>query len=145
MTAEPFEMTDTAAAPPSPLREFWGYFRANRGAVAGLVVVVTVLLTAVFANFLAPYSPDLTNNAAFLQPPAWQAGGSWAYPLGTDAIGRDILRAAGDEAGAAERLAAAVAWIHEVALPHVPDGFRDSFLHRNPVNRALLTAASRTR
>jgi dipeptide transport system permease protein len=35
--------------------------------------------------------PDLTNNAVFLKPPAWQAGGSWAYPLGTDAIGRDIL------------------------------------------------------
>ncbi|MGZ8255317.1 MAG: ATP-binding protein, partial [Burkholderiaceae bacterium] len=67
------------------------------------------------------------------------------YPPHADAIGRDILRAAGDEAGAAERLAAAVAWIHEVALPHVPDGFRDSFLHRNPVNRALLTAASRSR
>ena len=27
----------------------------------------------------------------FLKPPAWQAGGSWAYPLGTDAIGRDLL------------------------------------------------------
>jgi dipeptide transport system permease protein len=91
MTAESIAAADIAAAPPSPLREFWGYFRANRGAVAGLVVVVTVLLTAAFANFLAPYSPDLTNNAAFLQPPAWQAGGSWAYPLGTDAIGRDIV------------------------------------------------------
>ena len=80
-----------AAAPPGPLREFWGYFSANHGAVAGLVVVVVVLLMAAFANVLAPYPPDLTNNAAFLQPPAWQAGGSWAYPLGTDAIGRDIL------------------------------------------------------
>ena len=59
--------------------------------MAGLAIVVAVLLTAAFANVLAPYSPDLTNNAAFLQPPAWQAGGSWAYPLGTDAIGRDIL------------------------------------------------------
>jgi dipeptide transport system permease protein len=80
-----------AAAPPGPLREFWGYFSANRGAVAGLVVVVAVLLTAAFAEVLAPYPPTLTNNAAFLQPPAWQSGGSWAYPLGTDAIGRDIL------------------------------------------------------
>ena len=59
-----------AAAPPSPLREFWGYFRANRGAVGGLVIVVAVLLMAAFANVLAPYSPNLTNNAAFLQPPA---------------------------------------------------------------------------
>jgi len=80
-----------AAAPPGPFREFWGYFRANHGAVGGLVVVIAVLSMAAFANVLAPYPPDLTNNAAFLQPPAWQAGGSWAYPLGTDAIGRDIL------------------------------------------------------
>jgi dipeptide transport system permease protein len=80
-----------APAPPGPLREFWGYFSANRGAVAGLVVVVAVLLMAAFAEVLAPYPPTLTNNAAFLQPPAWQSGGSWAYPLGTDAIGRDIL------------------------------------------------------
>jgi dipeptide transport system permease protein len=81
----------SAAAPPGPLREFWGYFSANHGAVAGLAVVVTVLLLAAFAPLLAPYSPTLTNNAAFLQPPAWQTGGTWAYPLGTDAIGRDIL------------------------------------------------------
>jgi len=76
---------------PGPLREFWGYFSANRGAVAGLAIVVALLLVAAFANALAPYSPTATNNAAFLQPHAWQAGGSWTYPLGTDAIGRDIL------------------------------------------------------
>jgi len=83
--------TVDAAAPPGPLREFWGYFSANRGAVAGLVIVVAVLSMAAFADVLAPYPPNLTNNAVFLQPPAWQAGGSWAYPLGTDAIGRDIV------------------------------------------------------
>ena len=50
-----------------------------------------ILLTAAFAPFIAPHAPDLTNNAVFLKPPAWQTGGSWSYPLGTDAIGRDIL------------------------------------------------------
>jgi len=79
------------AAPPGPLREFWGYFSANHGAVAGLLIVIGVLLLAAFANVLAPYPPDLTNNAVFLKPPAWQSGGSWSYVLGTDAIGRDIL------------------------------------------------------
>ena len=91
MTSETATPQVTLAAPPSPLREFWGYFSANHGAVAGLVVVIIVLSMAAFANVLAPYSPTLTNNSAFLQPPAWQAGGSWAYPLGTDAIGRDML------------------------------------------------------
>src|SRR5512141_2269832 len=91
MTTDSLIVSSTAAAPPGPLREFWGYFSANRGAVGGLVIVIAVLLMAAFANVLAPYPPDLTNNAVFLQPPAWQAGGSWSYPLGTDAIGRDIL------------------------------------------------------
>ena len=91
MIAESLASASTPVAPPGPLREFWGYFSANRGAVAGLVVVISVLLLAAFANVLAPYSPTLTNNAAFLQPPAWQTGGTWAFPLGTDAIGRDIL------------------------------------------------------
>jgi len=91
MTAESLVSSNAAIAPPGPLREFWGYFSANHGAVAGLIVVIVVLLMAAFANVLAPYPPNLTNNVAFLQPPAWQTGGSWAYPLGTDAIGRDIL------------------------------------------------------
>ena len=87
-------LTSAAAAPRAPIgpfREFWGYFSANRGALAGLAIVIFVLALAAFADLIAPYPPDLTNNAVFLKPPAWQAGGSWAYPLGTDAIGRDIL------------------------------------------------------
>jgi dipeptide transport system permease protein len=78
-------------APPGPWREFWGDFRRNGGAVGGLAIVVAVILLALLAPVLAPHPPDLTNSAAFLKPPAWQAGGSWTYPLGTDAIGRDLL------------------------------------------------------
>jgi dipeptide transport system permease protein len=81
----------TPAAPPGPLREFWISFSANRGAVIGMGTVVFLLLLAVFAPWIAPHSPDLTNSAAFLKPPAWQQGGSMQYLLGTDAIGRDIL------------------------------------------------------
>ena len=83
--------TAAAPAPPHPLVEFWRYFSANRGAVAGLLVVALVLLMALFAPVLAPYAPDLTDNTVFLTPPAWQSGGSPAHLLGTDAIGRDIL------------------------------------------------------
>lgn len=81
----------TAPAPPHPLREFWTYFSANRGAVAGLIIVLAVLIIALFAPWLAPHAPDQTNSAAFLRPPFWQEGGSLTYLLGTDAIGRDIL------------------------------------------------------
>ena len=30
--------------PPQPLREFWSYFSANHGAVAGLIVIVDFVL-----------------------------------------------------------------------------------------------------
>ena len=81
----------TAAAPPGPWREFWGSFRANLGAVAGLATVAAVILLALFAPWIAPYAPQLTDSSAFLKPPAWQDGGAWSHPLGTDAIGRDLL------------------------------------------------------
>jgi DNA-binding SARP family transcriptional activator len=52
-----------------------------------------------------------------------------------------------DAAGAVDEallaLAHATRWIRQVALPHVPEPFRDSFLNRNPVNRRLLAAADR--
>ena len=89
--ATPLDVPVQVTRPRGPLREFWGYFSANHGAVAGLIFIVAITLVAIFAPLIAPYPPDLTNNAVFLKPPAWEAGGSWAYPLGTDAIGRDIL------------------------------------------------------
>jgi dipeptide transport system permease protein len=94
MTAEVLETPVVAAqagAPPHPLSEFWFYFKENAGAVAGLVVIVGLVLLALSADIVAPHSPILTNNTVFLKPPFWQQGGSIAYPLGTDAIGRDIL------------------------------------------------------
>ncbi|CAD5275817.1 dipeptide transporter; membrane component of ABC superfamily [Bosea sp. 62] len=92
MSAETLQVPATpAGAPPHPAREFWTYFSANRGAVAGLIVIGLVLFCALFAPLIAPHDPNLTNNAVFLKPPFWQEGGSLSYPLGTDAIGRDIL------------------------------------------------------
>jgi dipeptide transport system permease protein len=79
------------AGPPHPLLEFWLYFRANAGAVAGLFVIVGLIVVALLADVISPHSPIVTNNAVFLKPPFWQDGGTLAYPLGTDAIGRDIL------------------------------------------------------
>lgn len=54
-----------------------------------------------------------------------------------------VYDAARAEPAALGALRAALAWIQEAALPNVPDEFCDSFLHRNPINRAVLTTASR--
>lgn len=79
------------SGPAHPFKDFWRYFSANKGAVAGLLIVSFVVFIAIFADVLAPYPPDITDSTVFLLPPAWQAGGTSAHWLGTDAIGRDIL------------------------------------------------------
>jgi len=73
------------------LRDFWASFSENRGAVAGLVFMVVLVLVAVFAPLVAPHAPDVQNRDALLMPPFWESGGSATYLLGTDAVGRDIL------------------------------------------------------
>ncbi|KAA9008224.1 ABC transporter permease subunit [Histidinibacterium aquaticum] len=73
------------------LREFWKYFSENRGAVIGLYVFAAFAMVAIFADFLAPYDPTTQFRGSELIPPFWQEGGEWAFPLGTDAVGRDML------------------------------------------------------
>jgi len=82
---------NTSPERPGRLKEFWSYFRENRGAVIGLYVFSLLVALALAANFIAPWDPTLQNRTATLVPPAWQEGGSWSYILGTDPLGRDIL------------------------------------------------------
>jgi dipeptide transport system permease protein len=82
---------EAQAAPPGPLREFWAYFSENRGAVGGLIVITIIVLAAILADVIAPHEPFRQYRDHLLQPPSWETGGSLEFPLGTDAVGRDIL------------------------------------------------------
>jgi peptide/nickel transport system permease protein len=66
----------------------WLALKANRLAMVGLWIVVVLALLAIFAPVLAPYDP-LEGigglRGARLVPP------SWAHPMGTDDLSRDIL------------------------------------------------------
>jgi peptide/nickel transport system permease protein len=59
--------------------------RKSPTAVAGSVIVAIVVLSAVFAPWIAPYSPVDTDLYSRLKPP------SLTHPLGTDELGRDVL------------------------------------------------------
>ena len=88
------EMVQTAtaeAAPPGPWQEFWAYFCENRGALVGFSFILAMLLAALFAGLLTPHDPFEQYRDYILTPPAWQEGGLWRFPLGTDEVGRDIL------------------------------------------------------
>jgi len=66
-------------------------FAGNRLAMGSAVVVLLFVLMAILAPWVAPQDPYATDLFRRLQPPAWLDGGDWAYPLGCDALGRDIL------------------------------------------------------
>ncbi|MBK1663603.1 dipeptide ABC transporter permease DppC [Rhodospirillum rubrum] len=80
-----------ALKPPHPLAEFWHYFSENKGAVAGLIFIVVIIIVALFAPQVAPHHPYEMNVPMAKLPPVWLEGGQWSYLLGTDALGRDIL------------------------------------------------------
>lgn len=69
----------------SQMRDVWHRLRRKKLAMLGMAIVIILVLSAVFAEFVAPYDPaaqDLTNIKAL--PSA-------EHLLGTDAYGRDIL------------------------------------------------------
>ncbi|MFG6566397.1 ABC transporter permease subunit [Sulfitobacter sp. 1A13679] len=76
---------------PGRLREFWFYFRENRGAVIGLWIFAIFAVLALFGPWIAPHDATQQFRAATLQPPVWQDGGTWSHILGTDPLGRDML------------------------------------------------------
>jgi ABC-type dipeptide/oligopeptide/nickel transport system permease subunit len=86
MTVTQLPTADTA---PSKNRTLWQdatrSFLKNRLATVGLIIVAVLILVAVFADFLAPFSYYHADLAANMQFP------SFAHPFGTDPIGRDEL------------------------------------------------------
>ena len=81
-------------APPRPqIREHETLRRLSRipTGVLGAVLLLVVIVAALGAPFLAPYGYDDQNLINRMKPPAWTDGGTWAHPLGTDPLGRDIL------------------------------------------------------
>jgi ABC-type dipeptide/oligopeptide/nickel transport system permease subunit len=63
----------------------------DRIGIIGILIFVSVVFAALFAEVLTPYKPLDQDLYASKLPPAWEEGGSTAHPLGTDNLGRDML------------------------------------------------------
>lgn len=69
----------------TPLQLALQQLRRNKGALAGLVVLLVITVVAVLAPVIAPYDPIKMYPAERMQPP------SSKHWFGTDPFGRDIL------------------------------------------------------
>ena len=56
-----------------------------------IIILGAFLIAGAFADLISAYDPENIVLLERLTPPALQEGGSWAHPLGTDNLGRDIL------------------------------------------------------
>lgn len=71
----------------SPLAEFWYFFRQNRGALIGLIIILFFSFIALFAPLISPYDPAKIFDGALRLAP----GDDPRFLLGTDDVGRDLL------------------------------------------------------
>jgi peptide/nickel transport system permease protein len=79
---EPFKLSEG--------RRLWRKFTRNPIGVIGGIILLTVIVGAVFADYVAPHEPNRQRLIARFKPPFWADDGSMTYPLGTDNVGRDI-------------------------------------------------------
>lgn len=66
-------------------RQFIKTMFSRKIAIAAFVILVLIVLSAVFADFIAPYDPDKISISESAQ---WPSAAHW---LGTDEFGRDVL------------------------------------------------------
>ena len=80
----------------TPWARFWVEYRESRIAVAALAVVVTIVVLALAAPWIAPQDPyDIANLSLSdaRRPPGFVGSEGYTHWLGTDAQGRDLLSA----------------------------------------------------
>jgi peptide/nickel transport system permease protein len=63
----------------------WRTLRRSPALLAGVTLLFVIVMSAILAPVISPYSPDHQDLFHIL------AGPSWAHPLGTDELGRDEL------------------------------------------------------
>jgi peptide/nickel transport system permease protein len=84
-TAQVSDFTGAPFAALNRRRALWNTIKRKPLGAASAAVIIVLVLTAIFADVLAPYDPLAT------QPEIRLAAPSRDHPFGTDDIGRDVL------------------------------------------------------
>lgn len=82
----------TAPTPaPHGMRRVLRDLRHHRSAVIGGFLLALILFACFILPWLWGVSPTSTSLLNRFVPPVWETGGTWAHPLGTDNLGRDVM------------------------------------------------------
>lgn len=81
---------ETAAAPDAA-GAGWRRLWRLKWAMGGAAIFLVIVLSALFAPWIAPHDPLTVDIRHRMSPPAWMEGGARGHILGTDQIGRDLL------------------------------------------------------
>jgi peptide/nickel transport system permease protein len=74
--------------------DVWYSFTNNKVAMAAFVVTLVMVLSAIFAPWIAPNQPLVLESLNLMdgsKPPMWRPDGEARFPLGTDDQGRCVL------------------------------------------------------
>jgi peptide/nickel transport system permease protein len=63
----------------------------NKGVLTGAIFFLILITLSLIGPSITKHDPYEMNIAIRLKPPVFLNGGDWEYPLGTDALGRDLL------------------------------------------------------
>lgn len=73
------------------LKDFWYYFKQNKGALVGLAIIILFTIICLLAPLISPHNPNNIYPEFIKLPPLWNEGGNIRFLFGTDDVGRDLL------------------------------------------------------
>ena len=88
MAADATLVVQQPAAPARIARKLWQF---RRWPLIPMFFLALFVFTGVFAPLIAPHDPERGGLRDRNLPPAWEAGGTSEFLLGTDHLGRDML------------------------------------------------------
>jgi peptide/nickel transport system permease protein len=74
--------------------DIWWSFKSSTLTVIAAAVTFLIVAIGFLSPLIAPHTPFDPSTLSLsdgLKPPAWMPDGEWAFPLGTDDQGRDVL------------------------------------------------------
>ncbi len=84
-------MVEKLAPPRSQSRDIWDQFKTHKGAMTGLVVLCVLMTAILIGPFLWTLDPAYVDSNAAKMMLGRNKPPTWAHPMGTDQLARDML------------------------------------------------------